>query len=155
MPLPKSVTKVSKNGVTFTSNVDQAQYLLRELERAALRDVAKLIRKRAIEKMKQLPGLKRSRRPYRATNYWIRKLEGDLQIGFGHAKKGTTGDTWYAIRQELGTKNHPKKGILRDTVFENIEEIRKIQGQYLSAIAEKNKALGLIDESEVMSDEND
>jgi len=32
--------------------------------------------------------------------------------------------------------------------MENIDEIRKIEGQYLSAIEDENKALALIDEKE-------
>ena len=50
MPVPKSVTKLSKNGVTFKSDVDKANYFLYELSRAALRDVAKLVKKRFREK---------------------------------------------------------------------------------------------------------
>jgi hypothetical protein len=141
MPLPKSVTKVSKDGVTFTSNVDRAQYLLRELQRAALRDTAKLIRKIMIQKLKKLPGMKRSKRPYKSTQYWLRRRESDLQIGFKH-------DTWYGVAQEIGTKSQPKRGVLRDTVYENTDQIRIIQGQYLSAIENENGAKGLIDESE-------
>lgn len=144
MPIPKSVTKVTKDGVTFKSNVDRAQYTLTELKRAALRDVAKLIRKRMIQKLKKLPGMKRSKRLYRSTQYWLRRREGDLQIGFKH-------DTWYGVHQELGTSKQPKRGILRDTVYENINEIVKIQGQYLSAIEDDNKAKSLIDEEEKIS----
>jgi HK97 gp10 family phage protein len=141
MPLPKSVTKIKKNGVEFVSNVDRAKYTLRELQRAALRDTAKLIRKRMIEKLKKLPGMRRGKRIYSSTQYWLRKKESDLQIGFKH-------DTWYGVKQEMGTSNQPKRGILRDTVYENIDEIRKVQGQYLSAIEDANKAKRLIDERE-------
>ena len=146
MPLPKSVVKINKNGLKFTSNVDRVQYTLQELIRAALRDSAKLIRKRMIKKMRTLPGLHKSKRPYRSAQYWVRKRECDLQIGFGNSKQGLTGDNWYSIQQELGTKNQPKRGILRDTVFESIDDIRRVQGKYLSAIEDENKALGLIDE---------
>jgi HK97 gp10 family phage protein len=148
LPLPKSVTKVAKGGVTFTSNVDRAQYLLSELQRAALRDTAKFIRKRMIEKLKKLPGMKRSKRPYKSTQYWLRRKESDLQIGFKH-------NTWYGVAQEFGTSNQPKRSVLRDTVHENIDQIRLIQGQYLSAIENENKALGLIDESEAVPDDKD
>lgn len=154
MHLPKSQMEIKKDGVQFISNVDAINYTIAELTRAALRDVAKLICKRIIEKMKLLPGLKRSRRPYRALGYWVRKKEGDLQIGFGNTKKGTSGDAWYAIQQEVGSKNQPKRGIMRETVFENIEEIRKIQAQYLSAIT-TNSAQSLIDENEQFNTEGD
>jgi HK97 gp10 family phage protein len=141
LPMPKSVTKIKKGGVEFVSNVDRVSYTLRELQRAALRDTAKLIRKRMIEKLKKLPGMRRSKRIYSSTQFWLRKRESDLQIGFKHG-------TWYGTEQELGTSKQPKRGILRDTVFENIDEIRKVQGKYLSAIEDDNRAKGLIDEEE-------
>jgi len=141
MPMPKSVTKINKDGVEFVSSVDRANYTIEELSRAALRDVAKLIRKRMIQKLKKLPGMKRSKRVYNSTQYWVRKRETDLQIGFKH-------DTWYGVQQELGDRNQPARHILRGTVMENIDEIRKIEGQYLSAIEDENKALALIDEKE-------
>lgn len=146
MPMPKSVTKIKKNGVEFVSNVDQVQYTLQELCRAALKDVAKFLRKRLMEKLKKLPGMKRSKRLYASTQYWVRRRETDLIIGFKH-------DTWYGVAQELGTKDQPKRSSLRDTVFENVDQIRIIQGKYLSAIEDVNKARGLIDEEEATADE--
>lgn len=148
MPLPKSVTKVKKDGIEFISNVDRANYTIQELSRAALRDVAKLVRKRMIEKLKKLPGMKRSKRPYKSTQYWVRRRDCDLQIGFKH-------NTWYGVHQELGDRNQPARHILRGTVMENIDEIRKIEGQYLSAIEDENKALALIDEKEYIPEEDD
>ena len=44
MSVPKSVVKVKKNGVEYTSNVDVASYYIHELSRAALRDVGKFVR---------------------------------------------------------------------------------------------------------------
>ncbi|MNY76807.1 hypothetical protein D3C86_2165060 [compost metagenome] len=66
-------------------------------------------------------------------------------IGFKH------GDAWYSTLQELGTKNQPKRGILRNTIYENIDQIRIIQGKYLSSITDENLALGLISEDEQTS----
>ena len=141
MPMPKSVTKINKDGVEFVSSVDRANYTIEELSRAALRDVAKLVRKRMVQKLKKLPGMKRSKRIYKSTQYWVRKRETDLQIGFKH-------DTWYGVHQELGDRNQPARHILRGTVMENIDEIRKIEGQYLSAIEDENNAIAMIDEKE-------
>ena len=75
-----------------------------------------------------------------AFQYWVRKRDGDLQIGIKHG-------TWYGADQELGSKNQPRRAILRDTVYENVSEIQKIQGQYLSAIEDELKAIALIDEN--------
>lgn len=139
MPLPRSTTKINKNGVKFTSSVDRVQYTLEELIRAALRDVAKLLRKRILDKLKRLPGMKSNKRLWNSTQYWVRKRESDLLIGFKH-------DSWYGARGELGTHGQPARNILRDIVYENIDDIRRIQGQYLSAIEDENRAKGLIDE---------
>ena len=131
MPLPNAKTKINKEGVTFESNVDASQYLITELARAALRDSAKLIRKRVIEKLKELPGMKRNRRLYQSSQYWVRRKETDLQIGFKH-------NTWYGVLQELGDRGQPKRDILRSTVMENIDELQRIQAQYLSVLNDKN-----------------
>jgi len=138
MALPRSVTRISRDGVSFKSDVDRAKYLLKELQRAALRDTAKLIRKKMMVKLRKLPGMKKSKRLYKSTQYWVRKRETDLQIGFKH-------DSWYGARSELGTHGQPARGILRSTVMENIDDIRRVQGAYLSSIADENRAIGLID----------
>lgn len=131
MALPNARMKIDRNGVRFESNVDATQYSIRELSRAALRDTAKFLRKRIIEKLKNLPGMKRSKRLYNSSQYWLRKQENDLQIGIKH-------DTWYGALAELGDKGQPKRGILRDTVYENIDTIIEIQSQYLSHLNEQN-----------------
>ena len=146
MPMPKSVTKIKKDGIEFISNVDRVQYTIQELSRAALKDVAKLLRKRMVQELKTLPGMRRSKRIYNSTQYWVRKRDCDLQIGVKH-------DAWYGVNQELGTKGMPKKGVIRETTFKHIDDIRRIEGQYLSAIEDENKALGLIDEEEEIGDE--
>ena len=145
MPLPPSVTKVNKDGITFVSNVDRTQYTLKELTRRALFDVAKFLRKEMIKELKKMPGMKRNKRIYNSTQYWVRKREGDLQVGFKH-------NSWYGVQSELGDRKQPKRSILRNTVYNNIDKIRLIEGQYLSAIADENKALGLINENEYTSE---
>ena len=130
MPLPSAKMKINKDGVKFESNVDAIKYALVELERAALRDTAKFIRKRMIEKLKALSGMKKNKRIYSSSQYWVRKRETDLQIGFKH-------NTWYGVLQELGDRGQPKRNILRSTVMENIDEIQRIQAQYLSALSQE------------------
>lgn len=127
MALPNSKMKINKGGVQFQSNVEAVEYSIAQLTKAALRDTAKFLRKRIIEKLKVLPGLKKSKRLYNSTQYWVRKKENDLQIGMKH-------DTWYGALAELGDKGQPKRSILRDTTFENVDEIQRIQAQYLSAL---------------------
>ena len=141
MPVPKSVIKIKRDHIEYVSNVDRAQYLISELCRAALRDTGKFIRRRILDKARKLPGHKKGKRIPNAFQMWVRKREGNLQIGVKH-------NTWYGVEQELGTHNQPKRSLIRDTTFENVSEIQKIQGQYLSAIEDEQKALGLIDEND-------
>lgn len=159
MSLPKSVVKFNKNGVTFTSSVDRAQYTIQELSRAALLDVGKVIARKCNNKAKySLSGWKKNKSKRVSTylkkaafSYWVRKRECDLQVGIRHG-------TWYGVAQELGGtvpggKNKslryiPKKGILRTTVYDNIDLIREIEAQYLSAVDDELKAARLISDAE-------
>lgn len=147
MPMPPSVTKIDTNGVTFISSVDRAQYTIQELTRAALKDTAKFLRRRTLDKLRQLPGMRRHIRLWRSTQYWVRRQELDLIIGYKH-------DAWYGARGEIGTEGQPRRNILRDTVWENIDTIRRIQGQYLKHVEDENRALGLIDEREAVGDDD-
>lgn len=140
MAIPPSV-KITKNGVEYLNNVDRANYTIQELTRAALRDTAKLVMRKTKQGIK-----KRTGRAAKNTQYWLRKKEADLQVGF---KPGG----FYAGFQELGTSKQPKIGALHNAVADNINEMRKIQAQYLSAIQDGDSALGLIDESEEISDD--
>lgn len=141
MSLPKSVVKFSRNGVTYTSNVDRVSYTIKELTRAALRDVGRFVSRTCNSAAMKLPGLKKSRRVRggsSAFQYWVRKNEGDLQVGIKH-------NTWYGADQELGTKHQPRREILRESVFNNIQQIIEIESKYLSALEEEAEALRLIE----------
>lgn len=131
MALPNAKMKIDKNGVKFLSNVDAVEYSLKQLIKAALRDTAKFLRKRMIEQFKNLPGMKKSKRIYNSTQYWVRKQENDLQIGLKH-------NTWYGALSELGDKGQPRRDILRNTVYDNIDTIQEIQSTYLSALNDEN-----------------
>jgi hypothetical protein len=148
MPMPKSVVKIKKDGVEYVSNVDRTKYTIEELTRRALYDTAKFIRKKMVTELKKLPGMRRSKRVYSSTQYWVRKWETDLIIGYKH-------NTWYGKNQELGDKNQPARNTLRNAVYPNIDEIRKIQGKYLSAIEDDNRLRGLINEKDYKSPEGE
>lgn len=151
MPIPKSVIKLNKNGVQYISSVDKVQYTIKELTRAALRDVGNFIVRKCNMEAQKLHGMRKSKRVFGKTSIfekWVRTRECDLQIGVGNSKKGTTGDTWYGIKQELGTSNVPRLGIMKNTVEANIAEIVKIESQYLSALEDEARALELINEEE-------
>nr|DAZ50056.1 MAG TPA: type I neck protein [Caudoviricetes sp.] len=123
MSLPKAV-KITKNGVEFVSNVERLQYTLKELERAALRDVGKLVCNRTRRKIKRRTG-----RLAKNTQYWVRSKQQvpDLQVGF---KPGG----FYGLYQEIGTSKYPKIAALSNAAEDNISDIIKIESQYLSGI---------------------
>ena len=143
MSAPKSVVKVKKNGVDYTSNVDACEYYLFELSRAALRDVAKFVRAKWKE------------------NYYahFKKHTGDagraissvvlsgaktkyprVEIGLKQGKI----DGFYAYFQEFGTSKTPKLGILTETLESNIAQIVEIESKYLSGLESEAAALALI-----------
>lgn len=147
MSVPKSVVKVKKNGVEYTSNIDAAEYYIFELSRAALRDVGKFVRTKWKE------------------NYYshFQKHSGDagkavssvvlsgkktkyprVEIGLKQGKI----DGFYAYFQEFGTSKTPKLGILTDTVESNIATIVEIESKYLSGLEDEAKALAMISEED-------
>lgn len=140
MPLPKRVTRINKNGVYFVESVDRIQYELKELKRAALRDVGyflvRTFRKSFYQNFKKKTGKSR------ATQYWARKREGDLLIG------------WKPIRgfhhgfQETGAGAFPQKRLLYNTVMQNIPTIITICSKYLSDLEDDAAAIALISDQE-------
>lgn len=146
MAVPKSVIRFDKNGVKYVSSCDRAQYTIRELTRAALRDVGKFLTRETNKKAQGLyhNSMKKSARvrgKKSAFQYWARKNECDLQFGCKH-------DTWYGVGQELGTKRQPKKAFMTNTTRDNIAEIVKIESQYLSALEDEARALSMVDEED-------
>lgn len=155
MSVPKSVVKMKKTKgsdgyeLQFTSSVDRVNYTLQELILGANKDVGKFL---AVEMNAKARGLFRGVSKYlrgrigtlykvAAFQFWARKKDGDLLVGIKH-------DTWYGTRQELGTHNMPKHGVMYETVKENIDKIREIQSQYLSALNNEADAVALAEKSE-------
>ncbi|WP_416149502.1 hypothetical protein ACM26V_00435 [Salipaludibacillus sp. HK11] len=141
--------RTRKDGVEVVSSVDKAKFTLHELIRAANRATGAHLRRRMLREARKMPGMRKNRRLGAAFQYWARRRETDLVIGSKHG-------TWYGSGQELGTKNQPKRGIIRSTVMAETDAIRKIQGQFISAIEDDNRARAEIDtENEGDNDEND
>lgn len=143
MPLPKATRTRKVKGrstIEYTSNIDRTKYYLTELNRAALRDIGKYLRNLILDQVRKLPGMKRSKRPLRAFQFWVRRRDGNLWIGVKH-------NTWYGVGQELGTMGQPKKRIITNVTQSQIAEIRKISAVYLSSIEDELKAQELIDEN--------
>lgn len=153
MSAPKSVTKINKNGVTYTSNVDACQYYIHELSRAALRDVGKFIR----TKWRQVyydVFTRHTGDGGKATNYNVIASKSTtaprVQVGLKSGKV----DGFYAYFQEFGTSNQPRLGLLSGLVEDNIAQIVEIESKYLSALEDEAKTLSLIDESEYSDGED-
>lgn len=144
MGIPKSVIRLKKDGVEYVSSVDKASYTINELTRSAMRDVGKFIVRRCNERAQKIQGMKRNPR-VRGKNstfqYWARKNECDLQVG-------TKQEVWYGFKQELGTSKMKQLGIIKNTTYDNIAEIVKIESQYLSALEDEAKALSMINEDD-------
>ena len=140
MAVPKSVIKIrtrqGKSVVEFTDHADWVNHTMQELIHAALRDTGKYIVRMTKNKVTKKTGVL-----IKNIQYWARRKDGDLQVGF---KPGG----WYGLFQELGTEKQPKIGALTSSVEDNIGTIRQIQAQYLSALNDENKAMGLIGEGE-------
>lgn len=147
MAVPKSVVKINKNGVKYTSSVDKASYTILELSRAAMRDVGKFLAYKANEKAQKLRGLKKSRRVRGKTSTFLYTVPW-ANTGLPHLEVGVKHDTWYGADQEMGTSKQPRRQILRKTAHENIAEIVEIESQYLSAMEDEARALSLINEKE-------
>lgn len=147
MSVPKSVVRFRKNGVEYISSVDRASYTILELTRAALRDVGKFLARTANTKAMKLKGLKKSRRVRGRTSTFLYNVPW-VKTGLPHLEVGVTHGTWYGEQQELGTSKQPKRGILRNSAYENIAKIVEIESQYLSALEDEAAALRRISEQE-------
>lgn len=145
MPVPKSVTKIKKNGIEYSSEVDKCQYFIFELTRAALRDSAKICVKRFNEKLNAAFKSK-TRNKAKATKYNVysnaKTLYPHVEIGL----KGAKG--FYGYFQELGSSKTPKMGLLQKAVQESVPDIITAQSKYLSAMESEAQALSMISEEE-------
>lgn len=142
MSVPKSVVKFDKDGVKFVSSVDYYDYTLKELCRAALRDVGKFIcrtfRQEFYSQFKRHTG-----RVGRFTQYWVMHKYGK----YPKLEVGVKPNGFYGGFQEFGTSSQPKYGLLTKSVEGNIDTIVKIESQYLSAL-DKDDPDSLISDSD-------
>ena len=160
MPTPKSqINVLAKNGkteVTYESNLDATQYYLFELNRAALRDVGKYVAK-TFKTAYYNHFDKRTGNAGRATKYKVFSSKDTkfprVQIGL----KPQNGRGFYAYFQEFGTSDGiPRLGLLTHAVQDNVNEIIKIESQYLSGLSdEASKLDAMIDENDIEGDADD
>lgn len=171
MGMPNAQLKIkSRKGdieVTFKSNVDAVKWSISQLSNAALWSIARVIMYRVTKNLSTaFPALKSkisSTRRKNAIQYWLRRYEGDLKIGYGKTAgrgAGNTGTAYYAIPAELGTttryavagrpyrsvkggeiiysgitgKPQPKVGVLRNSTYESLGDIERIYQQYFKQL---------------------
>lgn len=143
MSVPPSVTKISKDGVEFTSSVDRCSYTMKELCRAALRDVGKYVCKRFrglfYEHFKRITW-----NVGRYTQYWVKHKYEKYPV----LQVGLKPNAFYGGYQELGSSKQAKLGLLTHAVQDNIDQIIKIESQYLSALEDEAEAFSLIREED-------
>lgn len=151
MPVP-SVMKFKKGEVVYESSVDRANYYISELTRAAMKDVGRFILKQCATEVRAINAFtKKAKYAPKRYQMWVRKKENDLQVGIENTKFGAE-TAWWADQAELGTHGQPKRGILYQAVYDNIDKIREIESQYLSAIEDEINAQALIDEGEAQEE---
>lgn len=155
MSVPKSVVKLNKKGVTYTSSVDKCNYYLFELSRAALRDVGRFCGRKFRESYYRHFKRRTGQGP-KAFYYKVYSNEKTMfprvDMGLPHATKRNSVDGFYSFFQEFGSSKCPKLGLLSSAVEGNIAEIIKIESQYLSALENEASALALIHEEEMEGD---
>lgn len=148
MPAPKSVVRINKKGVQYVSEVDKCSYYIHELTRAALRDVGKFIA-RAFRDSFYAHFKRNTGKAGRATKYkvWSSATTTAPRVEIG-LKTGQV-DGFYEYFQEFGSTTHPRLGLLQKAAKENVDEIIKIESQYLSALnGSESSCSSKIDESD-------
>lgn len=147
MSVPPSVTKINKDGVEFISSVDRVSYTMKELCRAALRDVGKYTCRKFRSAYYSMFKRKKGN-VGRFTQYWVKHKYED----YPNLQVGVKPNAFYGGFQEFGTEKTPKIGLLSSTVHDNIAEIVKIESQYLSALEDEAEALSLISDDDYEGD---
>jgi hypothetical protein len=159
MPVPKSVMKIKvKQGqstLEFTSSVDRVNYTLKELIRRANMDVGRFLISEIRRKVRAINRYtKKGQNIPKRYQYWARKKEGDLIIGVEKTSEGAV-SAWWADQAEVGSDGQPKRAFIQETVRDNIDRIREIQSQYLSAINNEAEAVAIAEETEQMPETDD
>lgn len=140
MAAPKSQVKISykkgKTEVTYESNLDATEYYLFELTRTALKDVGKFVCKKFQEAYYQHFEKHQNRGTKGAKyNVWSKKdtKYPRVQIGLANMRG------FYGFFQEFGTHDGrvPRLGLLTKAVQDNVDEIVKIESQYLSGLSDE------------------
>lgn len=153
MPAPKSVVKIKKNGIEYTSNVDRAAWTMKELCRAALRDVAKFVRKRFGEEYyKEFHKYSGQGKKAISAKVWASNSTKFPRVDIGIKSGKVPG--FYTYFHEVGSSKERGRGILKRTVESNIANIVEIESKYLSALEDEAAALRLLESEDDLEEED-
>ncbi len=136
---------------TYESNAKEIKYVMTELERAALKEAAKLLRKKVKSTVPVDEGVLKKN-----IGTWVKKTDGSMQIGVYTKERAKRKKYVYAYHAHLvyfGTKKTKAIPFLRDPIMANIDQIVAIQTKYLKAIEDENRAKGLINQKEEIADD--
>jgi HK97 gp10 family phage protein len=129
------VIPMAENQVRFESNAKEVQKAIRQLEKKALRETAKFLRKEIKKKVPVDDGVLKKN-----VGSWVKgkaKEDPVLQIGvYDQARANKKGYTYayHAHLVQFGTVNMGATDYLRAPVFDNIDKIQEIQGDFLAEI---------------------
>lgn len=171
MSAPKSVTKVTyANGhavVTYTNAVETKEYQMFELCRGALRDVTKFIQMKFAENiMREFKSLSttltKSGKEKPNTSAMKKQIKGHVWSGkstkYPRVEIGLHPDVntgFNTLWQEIGSSKTQRKGILTNTVKDNVSTIIDIESQYLTYLQKNDSEIqSVIDEESEEVDEN-
>jgi mannose-6-phosphate isomerase class I len=126
--------------------VDKAQYTIRELTRAALKDVGRFICKKFRDNYYS-HFKRRKGRVGKYTQYWVKNKQKEPEL-----LVGIKSFAFYGGFQELGSSKNERLGLLTKAAQDNINTIIEIESQYLSALEDEAKALSLISENDYEGD---
>jgi len=163
-PGPKTATKYkSKTGeVTLLNNVDRCEYTIEQLTKAALRDVSKVLIAFIKDATPVRTGLLRD-----SWQKWVKKSNknGEISLSLGvytaaHAKKKGKKYAHHAHLVLLGhaTRNGgfvEGNNFFYQVVADNMNLIRDIEGQYLSAIEDEQNAIAIAEAEEAKQEDED
>jgi HK97 gp10 family phage protein len=137
--------------INYQSNVKQVKTMMTELERAALKEVAKFLRPLIKKAIPVKEGTLRKN-----VGTWVKKKDASLQIGIytrARAKRKGYKYAFHAHLVHFGTRKTRAIPFLSDIVMQSIDQIRLIQGKFLKEIEDENRAKGLIKEEEEIADD--
>jgi HK97 gp10 family phage protein len=135
----------------YESKAKEVKYVMTELERAGLKEIAKILRKKVKAAVPVDQGVLKKN-----VGTWVKRKDGSLQIGVytrDRARRKKYIYAYHAHLVEFGTKKMAARSFLKSTIMANLNDIIAVQAKYLKAIEDENRAKGLINPEEEISDD--